>query len=75
MNNMIGVAPASIGLRVSQAPTRGAGVNLVAQRAINRVASQCFNCRVTKYWNQLGLPLNVKTAKSVGVFKRRVAIT
>jgi hypothetical protein len=71
LNGHIEITSRSIGLALSQAFTRGSGVNLSIQRARNNATAQCFRFRVGKRWNSL--PLYLKAAKSVGTFKRHIA--
>jgi hypothetical protein len=70
LHGLTNCSPQSIGLSTSTSNTRGGGVRLCQRRAVSKIHSSLFCCRVPTVWNKL--PLDITNCQSLPQFKLRL---
>ena len=67
MHDLLAITRESVGLRLSQAPTRAEGLRLLHFKTKPHLLSQCFQSRIPPLWNSL--PDAVVSCRIVGKVK------
>ncbi len=71
LHGILAVSHQSLGLQLSQAPTRAGGLRLVHYKPKSKIIAQCFQSRIPPLWNNL--PLSVVSCRTLRTFKAALA--
>ena len=68
LHDQLGITADSVGIILSQAPTRGKDINIQVHKALNNIVAKTFAYRASTTWNSL--PPATKLSRSLPVFKQ-----